>query len=286
MKKQDLKCAPSKTYSDGSCLTEKSLKKITENYNKKNKDKINPNLEKKQLVKILEEKLSDKCSEQTCWLRLDFVKELENNDILHDTFRPKGPSKKYDWLNTDHIDEVIEQYQTVHKDFLFLGAVPYDFEELKFLGIYNLDFNDLLKKNKTKIGLVINLDEHDKPGSHWVALYADLIKNQIYFSDSVGRKPLKRIRIFITKIFKFLYQRKFHSIPSIDQIKENNTNIEGFDIRYNNKQQQQDDSECGVYSVNFIIHLVSGETFNDIISNPINDEDMNKYRKEYFRNVN
>ena len=51
----DEKCAPSKTYKDGSCFTLKSLKKIAESYNIKNPmNKIKINDDKEELVKELE----------------------------------------------------------------------------------------------------------------------------------------------------------------------------------------------------------------------------------------
>ena len=295
----DTKCAPSKKYTNGSCFTLESLKKIAENYNKRHQEKLNVNLKKEDLVKELENKLSNKCSTQSCWLRLDIVKELDNEDIDANTFRPKGPSKKYEWLSTTHINEVVDQYQNVHEDFVFLGAVPLDFEDLPVLGIHDIDFNELEKEGKTKIGLVINLDEHYKDGSHWVALYTDLKKNQIYFFDSLGRRPAKRIRKFINKITKNRYEKKYNVKLSINNILEKlaksstSTDIHvkqllggGFDIRYNNIQHQFDNSECGVYSINFIIRLVSGESFDSVVNNITKDEAMNANRKIYFRNVN
>jgi len=291
------KCAPSKKYTDGSCFTKDSLQKIADSFNKRNNNnKIPTSLPKDKLVKELETKLSDKCSDQTCWLRLDIIKALEDEDIETNTFRPKGPSKKYEWLNTTHINEVIEQYQKVHNDFLFLGAVPYDFDELSILGIYDLKFDELEKQGKTKLGIVINLDEHNQDGSHWVALFTDLNKNQIYFFDSVGRKPRKKIRKFINRLVKYLYTKKYKQKLPINDLINKNTKItnkylknllEGdFDIRFNHIQHQFENSECGVYSINFIIRLVSGETFDSIINNIIKDEEMNSYRKIYFRNVN
>ncbi len=298
----DMKCAPSKNYSDGSCFTLDSLKKIATNYNKKNSNKIDINLPKAQLVSELEKKLENKCSDQTCWLRLDIVKELENEDIESNTFRPRGPSKKYEWLSTSHINDVIEQYQKIHNDFLFLGAVPLDFEDLPVLGISNLNFADLEKQGKTKIGLVINLDEHWKDGSHWVGLFSDLANNQIYYFDSLGKKPLKRTRKFVNKIAKYLYSKKYGEKLPINDIlqkikktggQNTNTNTHlkklmdgNFDIRYNHIQHQFDNSECGVYSINFIVRLVSGETFDNVINNITKDEAMNANRKVYFRNVN
>jgi hypothetical protein len=304
----DQKCAPSKKYSDGSCFTTEALKKIANNYNKKNKDKINTTQPKDKLVKELESKLSNKCSEQTCWLRLDIVKELDNDDIENNTFRPKGPSKKYEWLSTTHINEVIEQYHQKYTNFLFLGAVPYDFDDLPVLQIRNLNFAELEKQGKNKIGLVINLDEHYKNGSHWVSLYADLNNNQIYFFDSVGKPPRKRIRKLINRIAKYLYRKKYNSdIPLnniVDKIKTIksltleqshklisnnkylNNLVTNFDIRYNHIQHQFDNSECGVYCIHFITRLVEGESFDSVINNIIRDEDMNNNRKIFFRNVN
>jgi hypothetical protein len=304
------KCAPSKKFKDGSCFTHNALKKIAENYNKRSKQKINTNQSKEYIVKELENKLKDKCNNQVCWLKLDIVKEIDNEDILVNTFRPIGPSKKYDWLSTSHINDVIEQYQEAHKDFLFLGAVPHDFQELEVLGFNNLDFNDMEKDGKTKIGMVINLDNHNQSGSHWVALFADLKKNQIYFFDSVGKKPSKRIRNFIKIIAKYLHKKNYNSELPIDEVvdelkKINNysdheskqaiknsyykkyiKNLSRFDIRYNSNQHQFDNSECGVYSINFITRLVEGENFDFIINNITKDNEMNQNRKEYFINVN
>lgn len=299
----DMKCAPTKKYTDGSCFTIEQLKNIAKSYNERNSEKIDLSLDKKQLVDVLETKLSDKCSEQTCWLRLDVIKELENDDIETNTFRPKGPNKKYEWLSTTHINDVIYQYQKKYPEFLFLGAVPLDFEDLPVLGIHNIRFSDLEKQGKKKIGMVINLDEHYKNGSHWVALFTNLDKFEVYYFDSVGKKPLKRTRKFINKITKYLYQKKFGENLPLNEVVNQLNDIKktkkafsnkyiknlvdgGIDIRYNNIQHQKENSECGVYSINFIIRSVEGEGFDNIISNINEDDEMNKNRSIYFRNIN
>ena len=293
----DEKCAPSKKFDKGSCFTNDALIKIASNYNKKFTDKIDITLPREQLVQTLETKLKNVCSEQTCWLRLNFVKELKNKDIENNTFRPTGPDERYEWLSTTHIDDVMTQYQNYNKKFIFLGAVPYDFEVLKALNIHNIDFAELEAKGKTEIGMVINLDEHWKSGSHWVGLYINLEKYQIYYYDSVGSKPGKRIRIFINKVTKYLYYKKFKQQLHINDIikyikynKENNKYVnnmlsKGFDIRYNKNKHQLDNSECGVYSIYFIERLIMGESFNNITNNIIRDDEVNKRRTIYFRNV-
>jgi hypothetical protein len=300
----DEKCAPSKKFKDGSCFSLKSLQLIAENYNKQAKEKIEISENKEKLVNALETKLKDKCNEQTCWLRLDFVKAIQNPDILENTFRPEGPEKKYEWLSTTDINDVVSQYQEKHKNFLFLGAVPADFEELPVLGIHDLDFKELEKEGKTKIGMVINLDEHDKGGSHWVGLFANLKEGQVYYFDSFAKKPYKKTRKFINKIVKHIYRNKYqkdikinnviHKLKNIENFENDKTggsdpvikNLNKLDIKYNTIQHQFNNSECGVYSINFVVRLVGGESFEDITNNITNDEKMNGCRKAYFRNVN
>ena len=294
----DEKCAPSKKFDKGSCFTTDALIKIATNYNKKHTDKIDITLSRDKLIDVLENKLNNVCSEQTCWLRLNFVKELKDKDIENNTFRPKGPDEQYEWLSTTHIDDVMEQYQHYKKNFIFLGAVPYDFEVLKMLKIHNIDFKKLESNGKTEIGMVINLDEHWKSGSHWVGLYINLEKYQIYYYDSVGSKPGKRVRKFINKVTKYLYYKKFGESLKINDIiksikhknRDNNKYVNnilsaGFDIRYNRNKHQLDNSECGVYSIYFIERLIMGESFNNITNNIVRDDEVNKKRIVYFRNV-
>lgn len=289
----DKKCAPSKTYKDGSCFTIKSLKKIADNYNLKNPtNKIKISEDKESLVKQLETRLKDKCNEQTCWLRMDFVEALNDEEISNNTFRPEGPERKFEWLSTTDINNVVAQYQEKYKNFLFLGAVPADFQDLGILGLEKMNFNELLEEHKSKIGMVINLDESWKSGSHWVALYADLNKNQIYYFDSFAKKPSKRTRKFINKILKFMYKKKFNKSININKVLTNlksqkggNPDLSLFDIRYNTKQHQFNNSECGVYSINFIVRLVGGESFDDITNDITKDLEMNKCRGSYFRNI-
>jgi len=281
----DEKCAPSKTYKDGSCFTLKSLKKIAESYNIKNPmNKIKINDDKEELVKELENRMKNTCSDQTCWLRTDFVQAMNDEEIEKNTFRPTGPDNKKEWLSTTDINNVVSQYQEKFKDFLFLGAVPADFLELEVLGIKDLDFHELNKEGKNKIGMVINLDESWKSGSHWVALYANLDKDQIYYFDSFGKKPHKRTKKFINKIFTYMYKRKHKKNPRINDIIKGGASIKDFDVKYNSQQHQFSNTECGVYSMNFIIRLVRGETFDEITNNITKDAEMNKCRFSYFRN--
>lgn len=291
----DKKCAPAKKYTDGSCFTTDSLKKIATHYNKKYEEKIKITEDKRKLVEQIEDKLKDKCSDQTCWLRQEFVRGIRD-ETLKNTFRPKGPSNSKEWLSTTDIDKVMEQYQEKHKDFCYLGTVPYDFEELPILGFGKLDFEEMQTKGKNRIGMVINLDEHNQSGSHWVALYADLKKNQVYFFDSFGKAPGRRIRKFATRLAKHMYKKefgeevakKFKYIVKGQNKKEKlggaiKKKLNQVDVRFNKIQHQFENTECGVYSMNFIIRLLNGETFDEITNDITKDTRMNQCRDVYFR---
>jgi len=279
------KCAPNKKFKDGSCFTLDDLQEIAMQYNKMYDDMIDIVDNKKTLLRELNIKMKNRynCSEQTCWLDSKVIKDINNNDIKHYTFRPKGPKKQYDWLSTNDINGVMAQYMMKHKDFKYLGALPYDFEELDYTGIDNINLKEL-EKNTPKIGMVINLDEHDQPGSHWVALYTNLANNKVYFFDSFGKKPGKRITKFIRRILTFMYNKKNNSNFNVDQFMNKYHKSDEYDVRYNKKQHQFKNTECGVYSMNFIIRLLDNENFDNIVDNITKDDAMNACRKEYFRN--
>lgn len=264
------KCAPSKSYSEGSCFTLEALIKIANAYNKdmvgENKEPIIIRNDKKYLLRELTTRLSSCGDDQICWLNQKFIKNLKDDDISNNTFRPEGPKGKYTWLNTNNIDQVMKQYMEHYKDFVFLGAVPIDFDDLPSLGIKNLNPQKLIDEGKLRIGVVFNLDEHYKSGSHWVALFIDLHKNEAFYFDSYGIRPDQRIIDFVKRIGRFCL-----------------TITNEFSYRYNKTRHQFKGTECGVFSLNFLLRLLKGESFDDITKNITPDDKVNLCRNVYFR---
>jgi len=299
-KKEYTKCAPSKTYTDGSCFTVKSLKKIVESHNRFVGDDSNKLIKisdsKEELVKQLTDKITECGEDQLCWLNIDWIKQIKDYDIHNNTFRPKGPQGRFKWLSTTNINDIVGQYEQKYPEFKFLGAVPIDFEDLEFLGIGDLNFDELYKSGKKKIGIVINLDEHWKKGSHWVGMFADLENNKIFYFDSYGIKPRIKITEFVKKIALWCYKRNILNIQygsskdkelsdtesNFMRLKQNKYE-EKMNISYNKNRHQFKNSECGVYSVNFILRLLKGETFDYICNNITSDDKVNECRKTYFR---
>jgi len=276
--KNDYKCAPNAVFKDGSCIPLDVLVELTKGYNNKaNKkiklhnhlDTLNPGKYKRYLIRELDSNLSDVCDSQRCWLKQKFISDMNyelKNKLKKNTFRPKGPSGQFTWLNTHNIDNVMEQYESKYQDFKFMGAVPIDFDDLPQLGIKDLDYSDLKNNGKTKLGFVFNLDEHYKGGSHWVSMFADLTNGKVYFSDSYGIRPEERIRKLMRRVTRYIQD----------------SGIKNPDVQYNELRHQRGGSECGVYSINFILRLLKGETFNELTSKRMTDSEVNDCRDVYF----
>jgi hypothetical protein len=282
MQKADT-CAIGRDSSGGSCFTLEELHSIASEYNKTSKNKIKILPTKEEMVNVLKEKLTE-CSDQTCWPTLKFIK---NKEELQEAFKPAGPAGQYDWLSTTEINEGMERYINVYPEFLFVGAVPIDIEDLEQFGVKNLDYDKLAKKGKTKIGIIYNLDEHYKSGSHWVSFYIDTENRKVYYSDSAGKPPEQRVKRLVKKLAEKWYEKdtgKKVVLPLNSYMNESGQNIveQKYDIKFNKTQHQFGGSECGVYSMNFIVRLLRGDDFDEIHGSRITDKEMNVCRKIYF----
>lgn len=279
--KASVKCAPAIKFSSGSCIDLPILVEMANAYNKVNDNTIklhqrletlNPKKYKKYLLKEIKVRYDNVCDSQLCWTQQDFIKKMNKmmkDELLKYTFRPEGPKGKFEWLNTTHLNEVMEQYEKKYSDFKFLGAVPMDFDKLPVLGIKDLDLKDLYNKGIKKLGVIFNLDEHWQSGSHWVAGFSDLEKGKSFFYDSYGVAPDKRARELLRRFAKF----------SQDQFKVR------ADSRHNKTRHQFGNSECGMYSLNFILELLDGKEFDDICNTKIPDKQVNNLRPVFFHNV-
>lgn len=253
------RCAPGVVYENGSCLNLNQLRLIAYEKLKYDKKYID-DLSKDKLVKELENVFKNKCNSQQCWIK---------NKNINNVFRPVGPGRKgnFKWLNTTEINDVIKQYEKIYKDFIFMGAAPIDFDDLDFEN-YNyskIDYNEqYIKKGIKKIAFVFNLDKHYEPGSHWVALFVDFNINECYFFNSTGKKPCHQI-IKLMESFNIKYGKK-----------------KPFICKYNNVKHQKKNTECGVYSINFILRMLKGEPFKNIVNNVTTDSEVNECREVYF----
>jgi len=275
----DYKCAPGTNFEAGSCAKLAVLIEYANAYNSSNNNKIkmypemeclNPKKYKKYLVREIQNKLKDVCDDQKCWMEQSFVnkmKETAREEFTKHTLRPEGPYGTFEWLSTINIDDSMAQYEQKYSEFKFLGAVPMDFDEIEHLGIKNLDYGKLIKEGKSKIGVIFNLDEHWQPGSHWVGMFSDLKKGSVYYFDSYGVLPEPRVRKLMRRIARFC---------------QVGLGINNITVEHNKIRHQYENSECGVYSMNFILRMLRGDTFEQICESKVPDKKINKCRKIYF----
>lgn len=192
------------------------------------------------------------------------------------TRRPKAWDSNPDmWLDNYNILHVMKQYQEAHSWFKFLGVFPIDFSAPD---PYTSDTNvkclyketcDLNLKNEYNngirgIGIIFNLDPHFKGGSHWVSLYINLnnIKKPfVGYFDSYGYK----VPTLIAKLMRSLKLQ-----------------INTCELGYNARKFQYGDSECGMFSMYFIICMMCGISFKDFCKDSVNDDYMLQLRKILF----
>ena len=96
-------------------------------------------------------------------------------------------------------------------------------------------------------------------------MFADLEKGQCYYFDSYGIPPEKEVRVLMGRISKYIKSKGKEPI-----------------VDYNKTQHQKKGTECGVYSMAFILRMLKGESLNDIQKTRVPDDEINKCRKKYF----
>lgn len=300
-----MQCSPSRKHLTDSCLTLAELQSVASLYNKEastNEKPIPASTFKSRhaLLKELKTRFKKTCpanKPETCWLEQNIFKTPRAQELfssLNGAYRPPKPSSwaknEREWLNTYDILHVMKQYET--PQFEFLGVFPVDFaqahgQEQKHTTskvkqcivqqMCNFNIDEFKARGKTTFGIVMNLDRHDQPGSHWVACYCcldpDSPKYGICYYDSGGERPPKPIIEFIKDIY--------------DQQGDSGN----FQKKYNPTQHQFQDTECGIFSMLFITfclehpresYRAARKRVKTHASDP-KDDKIHRYRNLFYR---
>jgi hypothetical protein len=282
----------------GSCYTAKILTTIRDAYNK------NHGKEQKILAKDPEEmrdELRERLTQcrgekEDCWLtEIKDTALRENLDRY--VFAPDKPkewsSNPNEWLTNFDIIKVLEPYETAYPQFKFMGASPIDFDtrlsttnQCVERSLCHFSLKAWTKKGKRKFGVVFNLDKHNQPGSHWVSLFIDVDEKMIFYFDSAGNRIPAAISAFVKRV-------------RIQAKQDLNTDMK-FTQNYP-KVHQYKNTECGVYSLFFIIVMLTGKTNEEDSVPPmslkakmdlfkkqkssISDDMVARYRNIYFNDA-
>lgn len=269
-----MQCSPEKN--DGfTCFSYDQLKSIAKRYNARNADdKIPMYRTKNKLWKEIFKRMHSVCDDEQCWTQ-------GNKDLL-ESFRPSKPESWQEnprtWLTNFDIQDVMVQYERKYKTFLFLGVFPSDYDEKVYMNVCvsqelcNLNVSNLLKTNKYQLGIVFNLDPHYLSGSHWVAVYVGISEKYpkkfgFFYYDSNANQPSAYV--------KRLYQTFSTQLQNITKRR--------FDLHVNDVRHQFKNTECGMFSMQFIINMLNREKhFKQIIHEQQFDDKIFKLRGVYF----
>ena len=268
-------CSPNPDKKNYSCYSDKSLHRMKQLWNIRHPmNKIKSN-DSKVIWNSLKENMSNSCNKESCWLRSNFMKGNLDNELLNYTFAPKAPSEwknnPDEWLSSVDIEKVMKQYEKFYKCFAFLGPSPIDFDKHKLYGecvweeLCKFNLSQEIKDQKNKIGVIFNTHPHYKEGEHWISLFINIKKKNIIYFDSNGNKPPGEVSKFIDDIIK-------------------QGNQLGIDFKYyeNKIEHQETESECGMYSLYFIIEMLKDTNPEYFLKNKIHDQEVFKLRNKYF----
>jgi hypothetical protein len=209
------------------------------------------------------------------------LNDNHKRELRKQYLRPRRPAqweKDPDmWLDNYNIMNVMKQYQDAFKWFKFLGVFPIDFSapdpyakngngngKCLYEETCNINLKNEYNNGIRGIGMVFNLDPHFKGGSHWVALYIDLQninKPFVGYFDSYGYKTPPLIARLM---------RSFR------------LQINTCELGYNARRFQFGNSECGMFSLYFIICMIHDIPFRDFCKDTVNDTFMLELRNILF----
>ena len=269
-------CVANKKVVKNSCMTLEALMKIRDEYNKDHPD--NKIMASKPVLIWHELKMRLDCKDERCW-----VKEIDDRNlrtqIKNQLFAPEHPPEwlhnKNEWLSNYDIDAIMKQYEEKDKTFEYLASSPIDFNFIVDKSsntcyeetLCKFDLKTLMAAGKHKFAAVFNLDKHDESGSHWISLFINAHKNIIMFFDSAnGNIP--------TQVAQFIKTVKQQGLD----------NGIRFKFLRNHKQHQRGNTECGVYSIHFIVEMLNNadRAIELFLNGYIPDNKIEKYRKIYF----
>jgi Ulp1 protease family, C-terminal catalytic domain len=287
--KKRMKCSPEITNDqqvEGSCYTPSILYKLRDAYNKAHpEDKLHTKNNPKKLFWELTYKLRKKCSKEDCWL--DLLPQDQKEHLDKYMFAPDHPkewnSNPDEWLSNFDIMNVLRQYEREYPCFKLLGPSPIDFDtkisnsQCVEADLCNFELKHYIDNNITKIGISFNLDDHNGPGFHWVSLFIDIKNKFIFYYDSALYKFPGEIETFV------------------DRVRKQSEKL-GFKLEFikNRFQHQSGSSECGMYSLFFIITMLTGkwggigkhmsreERIQLFERKRVLDKTVFRFRKEYF----
>ncbi len=275
--RKPLVCHPgAKQETNETCLTKEVLLQIKTDFNKDHPN--SPILSDRPILIWRELKsriLNDECNDDRCLLK-EIDDPVKRQAALKSLFAPEHPpswlKNPVEWLSNEDIDKVMAQYEQTFTDFKYLGTTSRDYD-FKFADgtcvedqLCKMNLQELMRAGKQRFASVFNLDKHTESGSHWVSFFVSVPHKLIVFFDSAkGGIPEEIERLRDT----FIRQGKQSGID--------------FVFKTNTSDHQQGNTECGVYSIYFIVEMLrSINNVEKFMNGNITDKEMEAQRYKFF----
>ena len=277
---KNLKCSPMRNNKNKrfSCYDSEALYKIRNAWNIRHSDSIIDTDNPKEIWESLKELNSKTCSNEMCWIKQQCMKHDLDKNLVLDNFAPIVPKewfkKENEWLSSIEIMQIMKQWEKKNPQFVFLGPSPIDYDkhlaydECVWEDLCKFSLINMIKKGKTKIGIIFNTHPHTEDGEHWICCFIDIKKEKIYYFDSYGDRIPTRIRKFVR---------------TIEEQSEKIGNK--YEYLFNKKRHQYSMSECGMYCLYVIVELCKGSPWSKVSEKRIDDKYMKKLRKIYFNHI-
>lgn len=289
-----LQCNPATLlHTRTTCLPYSMLDRLRTEWNRRNPTQtiLSSVRTKDALWAALRTKMRESCTTEFCAVKTLGLSNAETHPVEseigggHPTqtvkashyFRPSKPDawlkKPTEWQDSNTLTHVLEQYEAAYPRFEFIGPVPNDFDASESGSgwgtcisdeLCSINLKALQSAGTDSVGIIFNLDAHDKPGSHWVCAYIDLIKRSVYYYDSYGMEPTPEVRRLMRRCRDQGCTR----------------------LIWNNIRHQRKSSECGTYCLYVLISLLQGRSFESICVNRVDDDTMNALRDILFATMN
>lgn len=217
------------------------------------------------------------CDTEICILNTSEVKTILGPETILkviDTFyKPSGPRDNNRWFSNSDIDNVLDQiskkYDTKH--FLHINFQMIDFEKTGS-ALTKLDWPKKYDEGFRSFGTVFNTDVSTGGGKHWFCIYASFedVDEEFtleYFNSS-GELPMNQISMWMKRV---KHEWQPHFTKTIREVVV--TRI----------VNQQDEWNCGSYSLYYIISRLDGVPYTYFKTHAIGDSNMQEFRQYLFR---
>lgn len=268
-----------------SCYTYEQLVDIAKSWNQKhpnNQIQIGKISDNEEFKKNLWIKLNQKIGEINEEKWINIVGMVTKSEEMEARFAPiidsEWKNNKNAWLSDEDINKVMKSFKNQFKGFYYLDSSPIDFDKkddrgrCKISDLCRYNYKELADDYET-FGIVFNTDPSYKSGQHWIALFIQLQKGKIFFFDSTGNDPPDEVDVLMNRLGR----------EAEIYFKEKNKEI-NVELLINKQKHQQGNTECGVYCLFFIYHMLrTGDfTFN---KNRITDQQIEKLRGFFYDDI-